>query len=97
SLAVIVTVNNELIVQPYRAKPEVNEFLLKYKAKMGHIIAAPTPSTFKPLQSALSQSLEQDELKDENPFAHLSNLDPLKEIMRKGVVKFHRETYRSPD
>lgn len=55
------------------------------------------PAGFKPLQSALSRSLEQDELMDENPFAHLSSSDPLQQIMTKGVTKFHREVYRSPD
>ncbi len=52
---------------------------------------------FKPLQSALSRSLEQDELLEQNPFAHLSNLDPIQEIMRKGVMTFHREVFRSPN
>jgi hypothetical protein len=51
---------------------------------------------FKPLQSSLSQSLEQDELKDQNPFAHLSTMEPLHQIMLKGVTKFKREVYRSP-
>lgn len=50
---------------------------------------------FKPLQSELSRSLEQDELGDESPFAHLSTLDPLQHVMRKGVEKFRRDTFRS--
>ncbi len=51
---------------------------------------------YKPLQSALSRSLEQDELHEQNPFSHLSSLEPLQEIMKKGVAKFQRETFRSP-
>ena len=52
---------------------------------------------FKPLQSALSQSFEQDELNDMNPFTHLSSLEPLHQIMVKGVSRFRRATLRSPD
>ena len=60
------------------------------------IVAAAPGTTFKPLQSALSRSMEQDELHEQNPFAHLSSLEPLQEIMKKGVAKFQRETFRSP-
>lgn len=50
---------------------------------------------FKPLQSELSRSLEQDELLEHSPFAALSNLDSLQSVLKLGVVKFHRETFRS--
>ncbi len=50
----------------------------------------------KPLQSALSRSLEHDELQEQNPFANLSSQDPLQAILRKGVSHLHRVTFRSP-
>jgi hypothetical protein len=52
-------------------------------------------SNFKPLQSDLSRSLEQDELLERNPYASLSNLDSLQTVLKMGVTKFHREAFRS--
>jgi hypothetical protein len=45
----------------------------------------------------LSAALAQDELGDQNPFANLSDLDPLNAIFAKGVVNFKRQAYRSPE
>lgn len=100
SVAVLAIANVEMIWQGYQAKTEVNENLQAHGQSQHTRVKLELetkPDHFKPLQSALSQSLEQDELKDENPFAHLANLDPLRQLMNKGVTKFHRETFRSPD
>lgn len=102
SAGVLAIANIETIWREYHSQdhPETGDFLtanLRSKKRAKLPLEGARPENFKPLQSALSQSLEQDELKDENPFAHLSSLDPLQQIMQKGVAKFHRETFRSPD
>ena len=102
SMGVLAIANIEMFWQNYRATDhaESNAALHAGRAKRKIVDLAGGESgkeNFKPLQSALSQSLEQDEIRDENPFAHLSNLDPLRQVMKKGVAKFHREVYRSPD
>lgn len=106
SAGVLAIANVETIWQEYhRTDPnehhesvslkKTKRWTLAQKVALGPAIDASSPN-FKPLQSALSRSLEQDELGDENPFSHLANLDPLHEIIGKGVTKFRRETFRSP-
>jgi len=98
-------VNMETIWQEYHRDEhtEINRFLIRRDQKIPSSFSSAQRTkekedgTFKPLQSGLSQSLEDDELLDENPFAHLSTLDPLQKLTQKGVAKFHRETFRSPD
>jgi len=101
SAGVLAIANMELIWQNYRAsdRPEsrINTQSKNPVAQKMNVALETRAQNFKPLQSELSRSLEQDELKDENPFAHLSNLEPLRLLMKKGVAKFHRDTYRSPD
>jgi hypothetical protein len=46
---------------------------------------------------ALRDSLAQDEFGDMNPFADLANVEPLKALFAKGVKRFERTTYRSPN
>lgn len=41
-------------------------------------------------------SLTQDELGEENPFAMLSGMEALTKLMSKGVRHFERQTYRTP-
>jgi hypothetical protein len=45
----------------------------------------------------LNDSLAQDELGEQNPFASLSTLDPLNQVFNHGVIGFTRQAYRSPD
>jgi hypothetical protein len=103
SFAILAIANVETIWNEYRhTDPQDAGLLMKSvsgkKAAVKMALApASRPGTFKPLQSELSQSLEQDEFIDGNPFAHLATLDPLHQIMSRGVSRFHRETYRSPD
>ncbi len=96
--------NVETIWQVHQSQDhqEQNRFLASRssggkKSPVKLAIPANEKVAYKPLQSALSRSLEEDELHDENPFAHLSTLEPLQKIMQKGVAHFHRETFRSPD
>ncbi|MGZ3721437.1 MAG: hypothetical protein ACXVA9_00820 [Bdellovibrionales bacterium] len=97
--------NVETIWQEYHSRDhqETNRFVGTQagsgKGKSPVKLAIPSEGqvAYKPLQSALSQSLEEDELQDGNPFAHLSTLEPLQKIMQKGVAHFHRETFRSPE
>ncbi len=103
SAAVLAIANVEAVWQEYRHSDAVEN--LQQTSKDGKMAKKKTtlaldeniPAGFKPLQSALSRSFEQDELMDQNPFAHLSSSDPLQQIMTKGVTKFHREVYRSPE
>ncbi len=89
-------VNIETIWQEYHhASLQENYQLLKAPAHQAHKILSLPQSN--PLQAELAHSLEGDELHEENPFARLSSLDPLEQIMQKGILHFHRETYRSPD
>jgi hypothetical protein len=100
SVGMLAVANLEMIWQARHLddKSESSETLYAKKGHKRTKLPIDVPSeNYKPLQSALSQSLEQDELKDENPFAHLANLDPLRQVMQRGVAKFHRETFRSPD
>jgi hypothetical protein len=46
---------------------------------------------------ALRDSLAQDEFGDMNPFADLANVEPLNALFAKGVKRFERTTYRSPN
>lgn len=99
---VLAIANFESIWQEYHSKElqEHNRFVAAGKEKPKHVkldVTSATKTNYKPLQSALSQSLEDDELQDSNPFAHLSTLEPLQKIMLKGVAHFHRETFRSPE
>lgn len=100
SVGVLAIANVEMFWQNYRAAEylESNKVLHagRVNRKRVDLALQSTSENYKPLQSALSQSLEQDEIKDENPFAHLSSMDPLRLVMKKGVAKFHRETFRSP-
>jgi len=82
------------IWRPRRPNPEAA--LAPVTKPKTRILAAAEKPAVKPLQSEISQSFEQDELQDRNPFAHLSSTEPLQNLLRKGVVKFKRETYRSP-
>lgn len=43
------------------------------------------------------EALAQDEFGEFVPFAHLSTLDPLLNLVRKGVKRFERTTFRSPE
>lgn len=47
--------------------------------------------------SNLRDSLAQDELGEVNPFAALSSLDPLTQIMERKIKSFQRQALRSPD
>ncbi|NJL25815.1 MAG: hypothetical protein HC902_11990 [Calothrix sp. SM1_5_4] len=47
--------------------------------------------------AALKEALAQDELKEQNPYAGLSSLDPIRAIFDKGVSVFSRQTYRSSE
>jgi len=102
SAGVLAIANSETIWQEYHrgdlqeSHELINASNNRWRPKAGREGVDMESATYKPLQSALSRSLEQDELHEQNPFAHLSNLDPLQEVMRKGVSRFHRETFRSP-
>lgn len=48
-------------------------------------------------QDLFTESLERDEMGDQNPFANLKNLAALQQILAKGVTSFTREAYRSPN
>jgi hypothetical protein len=99
SAGILAIANVETIWQEYHHSDyQETRTVLKNQRKVSHLtLSAATTADFKPLQSNLSRSLEQDELKDENPFTHLSTLDPLQQIMFRGVAHFKRETFRSPD
>lgn len=49
------------------------------------------------LVNMLRDSLAQDEFNDVVPFATLSTLDPLTQVVQKGVRHFERTVFRSPD
>lgn len=105
SAGLLAVANVETIWQEYHRidHQEKNRFLTKSEDKpkpRAHVKEASGDEkkvNYKPLQSALSQSLEEDEILDANPFAHLSTLEPLQKIMQKGVAHFKRETFRSAD
>jgi len=98
SAGVLAIANMEIIWQGYKGGDKREDHaVLQASTRKATLPLADHSQTFKPVQSALNESLEQDELREENPYAHLSTLDPLKQIIQKGVAKFHRETYRSPD
>jgi hypothetical protein len=98
SAAVLAIANVETIWQGYH-RDELREEAqtLAPKQIVPHIKLKAAVHGVKPLQSELSQTLEGDELKDANPYAELSTMDPLQQIMRRGVASYRRETYRSPD
>ncbi|HMN67541.1 MAG TPA: hypothetical protein PKC28_03285 [Bdellovibrionales bacterium] len=61
-------------------------------------VKAPTPSlALHDPARKLRDSLSQDEFGDISPFGDLSTLEPLSELMRKGVKSFERQAFRSPE
>jgi hypothetical protein len=72
----------------------------KFRARMAEVaprIKEPEDSEAGTQLASFNTSLSQDEIGNRNPFANLSSLDPLSEIMNKGIVRFQRQAYRSPD
>lgn len=107
SFAILAIANVETIWDEYHHGDMLNTHLiatvktrmLPYKSsgpKEAGASAEHSRHVLRPLQSELSQALEDDEIKEENPYAGLASLDALHQIMKAGVTKFRRETYRSP-
>ena len=103
STAILAIANLETIWQDYRhAHERLDQASSGIKTRgplrahlhLGNLI--PRATVDSPTLS-FKNSLEQDELKDENPYLHLASLEPLQEILRKGIGHFQRETYRSSD
>lgn len=103
SAGILALANVETIWQEYHHDElqENHQSLKAFRKAQGlkrvQLALNPEPIGYPAGHASLSQSLEQDELLEENPFAHLSTLDPLQAIVKKGVVRFERETYRSPN
>jgi hypothetical protein len=102
SAGILAIANVEMIWHHHAYPQEMGDFEGKRIERPIHErtvlpIAVTVGGSFKPLQFSLNQSFEQDELLDSNPFAHLSALEPLQKIISKGVSKYHRETFRSPN
>lgn len=103
SAAVLAIANVETIWQEYH-RAEIQEsgrdlrYVARWRPQKAKVSNLKLPEDVRnPQQTQFNQSLKQDELNDENPFDHLGNLDPLKRIIALGIVKFRRETFRSPD
>ena len=97
SAGILAIANVETIWQEYHHDQLQETQVVRHNKHTKHLAPAVTATALRPLQSELSRSLEQDELKDDNPFTQLSTMAPLQEIMQRGVAKFQRETLRSPE
>ena len=106
SAGILAIANVETIWQEYHHEElrEDNVLIKKvayksHRAKRVSLNLRPTPTKHQEgieQQAALIESLERDEIADENPFANLKDLAPLQATMRKGVISFERNVYRSP-
>lgn len=103
SAGVLAITNIDTIWQDKMHTPDYNPIRLESRQQFRTRLAEVAPHIATPKDpieatqlTRFNASLSQDEIGNRNPFANLSSLDPLSEIMNKGVVSFQRQAYRSP-
>ena len=100
-IAVLAIANIDTLYRGERASSgvEAGEDMVRSRQRLKKSLLAGEVGAEKAAPSSadlLRDTLADDELNGRNPYASLTNLDPLKAVLSSGVVTFQREAYRSP-
>jgi hypothetical protein len=97
SAAILAITNFEAFWHQPNVNEIVNEKLSTQRRARTHLESATNKDAkLSAITNRLKESLLADELGDANPFTGLGTLEPLKEVLSRGVASFERQAYRSP-
>lgn len=90
-------VRREATVRQLRARlTEATKVAAAASPETGRRGTGASKAAFGGLVARLRDTLAQDEIGDTNPYATLSSLDPLTQVLNRGVADYRRQAFRSP-